>query len=395
MTTALGSELRASKLTPTSSLAMAPHLDAREQDAIFAAMVKKKSVAQIHDMLAKRRHHTGVSMVNITVVRRFVRGKTHHRGGVETRGRKRVLTRRNVLAMDSARRKLIKATRGEQRLKWDTIRVKGRAPHATRTTVARAFAREGIDVKLRRAREKPQRTEEMERERAEVCGNMRRWPLSRFTDGIDMIIDNKKFDVPTTPDARHHLATQKLVAQLRTRSEGLQEHFTKPNQKAHRTNLGGTVNVCAGISNCRVVLWEYYTKWNGQVAADMYKGPILKSLIKKRGRKAKYLLAEDNDPTGYKSGKAIAEKKRLGIQTLDWPRYSPDLMPLDFSLWADISKRVEAGAPRGKETVDEFKKRLRRVALQTSGARVRSAVEAMRTRAAQIWEHAGKDIPRD
>ena len=209
---------------------MAPHLDVHEQGAIFAAMVKKKSAPQIHDMLAKRRQQAGVPMVNITVVRRFVGGKTHRRGGVETRDRKRVLTRRNVLAMDSARRKLIKATRGEQQLKWDTIRIKGRAPHATRTTVSRSFAREGIDVKLRRARDKPQRTAEMERERVDVCGKMRRWPLSRFTDDVDMIIDNKKFDVPTTPEPRRHLSRQKLVAKLRTRSEGLQEHFTNPSE---------------------------------------------------------------------------------------------------------------------------------------------------------------------
>jgi hypothetical protein len=250
-------------------------------------------------------------------------------------------------------------------------------------------------VKLRRCREKPQRTPAMQRERAELCGKMKRWPLARFTDGIDMIIDNKRFDVPTSPEARAHLAKSKLVAQLRTRGEGLETHFTKPCQKAHRRNLGGSVNVCAGISNCRVILWEYYKKWNGQVAADMYKGPIMKALVKQRGRKSSYLLAEDNDPSGYKSGKAVAEKRRLHIKTVEWPRYSPDLMPLDFSLWADISKRVAETAPSGRESVVAFQKRLRRLALQTPEARVRAAVEAMRTRAAQIWKAGGKDIARD
>ena len=70
-------------------------------------------------------------------------------------------------------------------------------------------------------------------------------------------------------------------------------------------------------------------------------------------------------------------------------------MPLDFSLWADISKRTAESAPRGRETVSAFKMRLRQVAVRTPTAKVRAAVGAMRKRAQQIWEAGGKDIPRD
>ena len=153
--------------------------------------------------------------------------------------------------------------------------------------------------------------------------------------------------------------------------------------------------VCAGISNGRIALWEYCNKWNAQIAADMYKGPIMKALIKHRGRKTSYLMAEDNDPSGYKSGKAVSEKARLGIKTIDWPRYSPDLMPLDFCLWADIGRRLDDTAPKGRESIDAFKKRLRQVALRTSKATVVAAVGAMKKRAAQICAYQGKDIPRD
>ena len=65
---------------------------------------------------------------------------------------------------------------------------KGRGPKADTTTAARAFKREGLKVKLLRLREKPQRTEEQEKEREDVCGKMRKWPLMRFTDEIDLII---------------------------------------------------------------------------------------------------------------------------------------------------------------------------------------------------------------
>ena len=70
-------------------------------------------------------------------------------------------------------------------------------------------------------------------------------------------------------------------------------------------------------------------------------------------------------------------------------------MPLDFSLWADTSRRVEESAPADRESVDAFKKRLRLVALRTPSSTVRAAVEAMRKRAADIYAHKGKDIPRD
>ena len=176
------------------------------------------------------------------------------------------------------------------------------------------------------------------------------WPLERFTDVIDFIMDNKRWQIPTTPEARVFLQKQKMVVQLRTPQEGLEEHFTKPGTKTHRKHLGGYVDVCAGISNGRIVLWEYYSKWNGEVAASMYKGPIMQALKKHRGSKTSYLIAEDNDPTGYKSRKAIAAKQSLGIKTVSWPRYSPDLMPLDFSLWNDINRRMRKNAPVGLES---------------------------------------------
>ena len=390
-----GDQIASYPLPPPRLAAMAPHLTPDEQDYVVVALAAGKAAADFFNAIAKKRNGRRVEMVNITAIRRLMRGKSHRRGKLETRGRKRLFSRRNVFAMDAARRKFIKATKGTKQAKWDLIRAKARAPCAHRSTVARAFAREGLGVKLRRSREKPQRTAEHEKERVDLCGKMRRWPLKRFTEDIDLIIDNKRFDVPTTPLARAHLAKQRLCAQLRTRAEGLQANFTKPRANTHRRNLGGSVLVCAGISNCRVVLWEYCNKWNGQVSADMYKGPIMNVIVKHRGRKPSYLLAEDNDPSGYKSGKALAEKRRLGIRTIEWPRYSPDLMPLDFCLWADISKRMVGGAPTGRESVVAFKRRLRRVALQTPIATVRAAVGAMRSRAAMIWAAGGKDIARD
>ena len=213
-----------------------------------------------------------------------------------------------------------------------------------RTTAAKSFAREEIDAKWRPCREKPQRDKECKEERADLCGSLRKKPDTYFTEKLDLIMDNKGFDVPTTTEARKYLAKLKVRGQIRTASEGLDDGMTKPSNRKHRKNLGGKVHLVAGISGGRVVLWEYFEgRWNGKKAAEMYKGPIRKILKAKRGDKPSYLICEDNDPTGYKSSAGMKAKKECKIKTIKWPRYSPDLMPLDFSLWENVSDHL-AGA---------------------------------------------------
>ena len=134
---------------------MAPHLSPAEQDLALSGLAAGKTASQIYAMAAKKRVARGVAMVNITVIRRFLRSRTHRRGKVETQGRRRSFTRRNVLAMGTARRRFIKDTHGTRQATWDLVRSKARAPRAHRTTVARALARECMGVKLRRLHSPP------------------------------------------------------------------------------------------------------------------------------------------------------------------------------------------------------------------------------------------------
>lgn len=184
------------------------------------------------------------------------------------------------------------------------------------------------------------------------------------------------------------------LVHLRTPAEGLQDEYTKPGVKKNRFNTGASVSVCAGISNGKVPLWEELPKkWCGQAAADLYEGAILKALKKHRPNKRKYRILEDNDPTGYKSGKAVAVKKKLHIEAVPFPRYSPDLNPLDFSIWAEINSRMAKATPKKIETVKAYKARLRRTALRLPKKFVRKAVLAMPKQ--QVLEAKGKNIPRD
>ncbi|CAE8639158.1 unnamed protein product, partial [Polarella glacialis] len=77
----------------------------------------------------------------------------------------------------------------------------------------------------------------------------------------------------------------------------------------------------------------------------------------------KFLVLEDNDPSGYKSTLAIATKLEHKINVLELPRRSPDLNPLDYGFWAELNKRMRKQEltfrDTKKETRDEYIERLR------------------------------------
>ena len=297
--------------------------------------------------------------------------------------------------MNATRKTLAKKAMSEFEVRWCDVQKKSRVPKAHRTTAARSFKNAGLPVVAHPPREKPQRDRKQEIHRRDICTRWRGYPKTYWRK-LHIIIDNKRWDVPTNGRSRAYLQKQKTRFHLRTRSEGLKKEFTRPNKKRHRMNPGGSVNVCAGICDNKVVLWEYLGKrWCGETAADLYKGPIAKVLKKLHGEQPKYRILEDNDPAGYKSSKGEKAKKALGIEPIEFPKYSPDLNPMDFFLWSDIEKRMSANAPSGRETVKAFKKRLRLTALRTSSATIEKAVEGVKSRADAIYHADGGNISRD
>ena len=189
----------------------------------------------------------------------------------------------------------------------------------------------------------------------------------------------------------------KVRFQNRTRCEGLEPHYTKPHAKRNARNLGGALQVCAGIRKDKVVLWEYIEgKWDGAAAAHLYTNHIAKTLRRLSPGQDTYLVMEDNGPTGYKSSVALRAKESLGINTMDLPRYSPDLNPHDFFLWDHIEKRMAVNAPKNaRETVDAYKKRLRQTAMSTPRNFLARVVSNIKKRANAIYHSNGENIKID
>ena len=65
-----------------------------------------------------------------------MRGTTFKAGAAETRGRKRVYSKRSVLKMDNTRKRLIKSVGGEREVHWKEIMKQARVTKAHPTTTA-------------------------------------------------------------------------------------------------------------------------------------------------------------------------------------------------------------------------------------------------------------------
>lgn len=375
---------------------MAPHLSQEELNKLRVLLGKQLTPADALKQLNAARARRKIALIGIDAVRRASRGTSHAPGTRETRGRKAVLGKRAVRALNSTRQRLIKQARGERGVHWKAIITKARVAKVHRSTAKRAFDREGLDVEWRRPREKPVRTPENELARVQVCSSWAAKPVTFYTDKVDLIIDNKKFDVPTHDRGRQYTKQIRVRGHLRSKAEGLKPGFVKPGTRKNRMNTGGFTNVCAGISGGKVVLWHYLEKrWNGDAAAHLFSNIIPKVVKRIKGHKAKYLVMHDNDPTGYMSKKGVAARSENSVDSLLLPPYSPDLNPCDFYLWNAVMERFLKEPKKGRETVASFKARLRKAALSLPRAEVLKAVAAIKARAQAIIDADGKNISMD
>ena len=83
------------------------------------------------------------------------------------------------------------------------------------------------------------------------------------------------------------------------------------------------------------------------------------------------------------------------MKELSLPPYSPDLKPLDFTLWRTIETRAGESVGKRTLTVKEYKATLRRTALRLSAKIVGKAVEGTRGRIGRVFHAEGGNIKRD
>lgn len=373
---------------------MAPHLTAHELDRIIDLSRKGWTTVDIHSKLSKEREKQGTRAPDPTTVRRAVRGATHRRGVVETRGAKKKLKPSQVRRIDRVRKEMLQKAKGEYEVHISDVMAKARIGHVTMSTVSKHL--KSLGVSWRTPREAPLRQEKDFAERVGICSKWKRLPNNYFTEKVDGILDNKRFDIPTHARGKQYTRMRRVRGHLRTRAEGITKACTKPKSNKTKVNPGSYANVCAVIVKDRVRVWQYLPdRWCGDAAADLYKGPIITALKKYRGEKASYTIVEDNDPTGYKSNLAKEVKRGLSIKSIDFPRYSPDLNPLDYFLWNEVGHQMAQQSAPPRESVEAYKARLRKTALAIHPSVVSAAVAQMKSRAAEVVEAGGGRIRSD
>ena len=207
------------------------------------------------------------------------------------------------------------------------------------------------------------------------------------------IIDNKSFPLSVNARGRDLAARRNCRGAYQKKGGQPKKWLVKP--KACYKAKFGSIQVTAAVIKGKIRMWHYVEKkWSAKAAAHMYTNVLAKALKKAYPkRKSPYIVIEDNDPTGYQSKAGIAAKKEANIVADSLPKRSPDLNVLDYSLWSQINRRMrdqEARFPKNKkETIDEFKKRLRKTALNLPTSAVKTAVGSMKRRCETISKLKG------
>ena len=119
---------------------MGKHFSPKELDVIHAGgAAGKLTAAEICRRLQAARRKLGKQGPHPTAVERALKG-TFQRARVEPRGRKAVLTPRNLRTLDATRKRLIAKAKGEYEVHWGDVIHAARVPTAHRTTAARALS---------------------------------------------------------------------------------------------------------------------------------------------------------------------------------------------------------------------------------------------------------------
>ena len=122
---------------------------------------------------------------------------------------------------------------------------------------------------------------------------------------------------------------------------------------------------------------------------------LLKKCLEKTypSHKGPFRVMEDNDPSGYKARGAQEGKTKARIVPVALPPRSPDLNPLDFSLWAEVNRRMRRQEKRWPyqrtESQAQHMARLQRTALNLPKTFIDASIGDLSTRCRRLLSADG------
>lgn len=328
-----------------------------------------------------------------TVHRQYLRLKC--RAAAPKVGRPQKITEKVAQVLVKKAEIMVKDADSKCQVTADMIR-KGAGLKCCTRVVLNALHAKGIY--LHPMREKPVRTEVDEADRLHFGKIYGPKPLSFWEKNVHAYIDNKYFPVYLSPKARAYAAKLRGArGTFRKRGGGLGKGHVKP-RKNLKMNFGAkSVLIAAAIDSSGVLMWHEVTgNWNGKAAETMYSSILAPALQRKHKGKRRFVILEDNDPSGYKSNLGISAKRANRLDVLDLPRRSPDLNPLDYGFWAEVNRRMrkqERSFPKKKqESRSDFINRLKRTATRISAVYLQALVHSMKRRCVAVEASKGCDF---
>ncbi|CAK0810004.1 unnamed protein product [Prorocentrum cordatum] len=305
-----------------------------------------------------------------------------------------IRTPKGFLAAQRAYKKLLKSSGGTKEVTAAMLKSEMKLKCDIKT-VRRAFAENGYQ--FRPLYEKPDLSDGDKKERLQWAREHKHRSPSQWSQYVHACMDNKVFQVLPNAKYRKVAAKRNVRGVCRKRKRDFSVGHVKPsNPKVLKQSSGkGSVTIACAIGAGKVLMWHQVVgRWNAAAAGRMYSGALQPALKRAYPSvRGKFRVMEDNDPTGYKSRSGMAAKKSAGIQTLDLPKRSPDLMPLDFAFWANLNKRMrgqEKDWPASKtETRAQYLARLRRTALATPSEYIHSIMGSLHKRCGLLVEAKG------
>ena len=305
-------------------------------------------------------------------------------------GRPRAVSPAMFKALKKALDALLKQAGGGKEVKVSMVKRRAGVTVGDKT-VLNAFHEHG--VWFRPLKEKPILTRDDMAERRAWGEKYAHRTRQQWVRNPHAIIDNKNFQVYGNKAGRDHAARRRVRGAYRSQADGLKPELVKP--KKQLKFPAKSIQVTAAVVNGRIRMWHYVEgRWKGAAAAEMYKGPLRKTLERNFPGRRSWVVLEDNDPTGYQSSKGRAAKDSAHIVSMGLPKRSPDLNVLDYSLWKAVNDRMRAAEqtfPKAfRETKAAFAARLRRTALRLPEAEVTKAVQSMRRRTLELAQNGGR-----
>ena len=376
------------------------HLTSSEL-ALADKLSKTKTPQEIIAKLNKGRQRCGVADVSSSAVYRFLKGETHQRDKVETRGMVSNFGLKELRVYDTVRKRLQDAAENEWHVTWEDVAEAGQKELRKKGLLKRNASglsedrlqkrmREDLDIRKRPAPEYAVRTEDEEKRRYRQALEWQTHPASFWQKSIHGYIDDKKFVCARTAAQRKRMRQARVYYHLRSAAERSEPGFVVPKKGRDLTGIP-SVQVTACVAYDRIIMWRVADKkWCGEEAAAMYKD-LGVALRRFWGKKRAYRVVEDGDPKGYQSNKGIAAKASEKIQPWKLPPRSPEWMPLDYSIWKEIEKRMLADdSVTGTESREEWLARLRRTAMGLPRDYVKSVLLKMKGNIEATVESQGK-----